>query len=78
MIAGILHPLITPFDEEGEVDAKVFRGLLDGAMEAGVHGFFLLGSQGQGSALTYQERARIAQVGIEHVGGGDEERDEAG
>lgn len=69
MIEGILHPLITPFDEEGEVDERVLRDLLDGAIEAGVHGFFLLGSQGQGPALTYEERARVAQVGIEHVGG---------
>jgi len=43
MIEGILHPLITPFDEEGEVDEKVLRDLLDGWIEAGVHGFFLLG-----------------------------------
>jgi 4-hydroxy-tetrahydrodipicolinate synthase len=69
MIEGILHPLITPFTADGEVDEAVFRDLLDGAVAHGVHGFFLLGSQGQGPALTYEERARAAKVAIDHVAG---------
>ena len=69
MIEGILHPLITPFSEEGDVDEDVFRSLLDGALDVGVHGFFLLGSQGQGPALTHEERSRTAALAIRHVAG---------
>lgn len=69
MIEGILHPLITPFTDDGEVDEAALLSLLDGALEIGVHGFFLLGSQGQGPTLTYEERARTAAVAIRHVKG---------
>ena len=69
MIEGILHPLITPFTEAGDVDEAEFRSLLDGGLELGVHGFFLLGSQGQGPTLSYEERARVAAVAVRHVKG---------
>lgn len=66
---GILFPLITPFAEDGEVDERMFRSLIDDAIVMGVDALFILGSVGQGPALTYEERARCARIAIEEIRG---------
>ena len=52
MIRGVLLPIITPFDEKVRVDEQVMRELVDFHIKAGVQGLFVLGSTGQGPAMT--------------------------
>lgn len=66
---GILLPLITPFTSDGLVDEVALLALVDYAVEAGVHGLFLLGSQGQGPAMSVAERKHAADITIRHVAG---------
>jgi len=43
--------------------------LVDFYMEAGVHGFFVLGSQGQGAACTIEQRKAIAETVVGRIDG---------
>ena len=55
-IRGIVLPLPTVFLEDGRVDEKLMRELTDWFVACGVHAFFILGSYGQGPAMTPDER----------------------
>ena len=56
MIRGVLLPIITPFDDKVHVDEQMMRQLVDFHIKAGVQGLFVLGSTGQGPAMTTEER----------------------
>ena len=64
MIRGVLLPIITPFDEKVRIDEEIMRELIDFHIGAGVHGLFVLGSTGQGPAMSTEERKTTAAVAI--------------
>ncbi len=66
---GVYPALITPFDDGGRVDEDVLRALVDWHLEAGVRGFFVCGSTGEGLLLSTEERRRVAEVVVEHLRG---------
>jgi dihydrodipicolinate synthase/N-acetylneuraminate lyase len=67
MIRGVLLPIITPFDEKGRVDEQVMRQLVDFHIGASVQGLFVLGSTGQGPAMSIEERKKAAAIGLDHA-----------
>ena len=64
MIKGVLVPLITPFDEKERVDESMMRQLVDFYVKAAVQGLFVLGSSGQGPAMSITERKKAAEVAL--------------
>ena len=66
---GILLPLITPFDQAGELDEPVLRDLAEFMVRSSVHGLFILGSAGQGPVMTPPQRRRAAEAVIDQVKG---------
>ena len=54
--------LVTPFDQHGDVDYNTFTKLVS-EQEAAHNGILLLGSTGEGLALTQEEQQAI----VEHV-----------
>src|SRR6201988_266382 len=69
MIRGVLLPIITPFDEKVHVDEQVMRQLVDFHIKAGVQGLFVLGSTGQGPAMTTEERKQTAAIALNQAKG---------
>ena len=69
MIRGVLLPVITPFDEKVRIDEEIMRELVDFHIGAGVHGLFVLGSTGQGPAMSTEERKTTAAVAINQAKG---------
>ncbi|HUC98799.1 MAG TPA: dihydrodipicolinate synthase family protein [Candidatus Polarisedimenticolaceae bacterium] len=67
MIRGVLLPIITPFDEKVRVDEQIMRQLIDFHIKAGVQGLFVLGSTGQGPAMTIEERKQTAAVALDQA-----------
>jgi dihydrodipicolinate synthase/N-acetylneuraminate lyase len=67
MIRGVLLPIITPFDEKVRVDEQVMRQLVDFHIKAGVRGLFVLGSTGQGPAMTIEERKQAAAIALDQA-----------
>ena len=56
MLRGVLIPLITPFDHDEQVDEGVMRSLIDFYVQSSVQGLFVLGSTGQGPAMSIPQR----------------------
>src|SRR5262244_3282617 len=67
MIRGVLLPIITPFDEKIRIDEQVMRQLVDFHIKAGVQGLFVLGSTGQGPAMTIEERKQAAAIALDQA-----------
>ena len=66
---GILVPLITTFDHQGELDVPVLQEMAEFLVRSGVHGLFILGSAGQGPVMTMAQRQRAAEAVIQQVRG---------
>ena len=64
---GILLPLITPFDQRGELDVAVFMEMAEFMVRSRVHGLFILGSAGQGPVMTVAQRERAAEGVVAQV-----------
>ena len=68
-IQGSWPALVTPFDEDGEVDLDVLRRLIDFHVEFGSNGVLLLGSTGEPILLTIDERRKIVEASVDHANG---------
>ena len=68
-IKGLVMPIPTVFDGQGEVDFPGMEQLTDWYVESGVHAFFVLGSQGQGPACRIDQRKDVAELVVKRVNG---------
>jgi len=69
MFSGLMPAMVTPFDERGEVDLTATEAVIERFIEAGVSGISPLGSTGEFSHLTGEERKRFAEEVVRIVGG---------
>ena len=69
MFSGLMPAMVTPFDERGEVDLEAAEAVVERFIEAGVSGISPLGSTGEFSHLTAEERKRFAEGVVSIVGG---------
>ena len=66
---GIVPALITPMTSTEDVDENGLRLLVDRLIDAGVHGLFVLGTNGEFIALSEEEKLRIARITVEQARG---------
>jgi 4-hydroxy-tetrahydrodipicolinate synthase len=66
---GVIVPLITPFDEKGELDLPAVRPLVDFQIDRGISGLFPGGTTGEGVLLTDGERRQLAEAVIDAAQG---------
>jgi 4-hydroxy-tetrahydrodipicolinate synthase len=66
-VKGLVIPIPAVFDGKGEPDLPMMEKLTDWYLDAGVHGFFILGSQGQGPACRIDQRKAIAETVVRCV-----------
>jgi 4-hydroxy-tetrahydrodipicolinate synthase len=69
MFSGLMPAMVTPFDERGELDLGATEAVVERFIEAGVSGISPLGSTGEATHLTFEERKRFAEEVVRIVGG---------
>src|SRR5215216_4137316 len=69
MFGGLMPAMVTPFDEREELDLAATEAVIERFIEAGVSGISPLGSTGEASHLTTEERKRFAHEVVRIVGG---------
>lgn len=67
--AGIVPALVTPFDANQEVDEAALVQLIESLIDSGVHGLFVLGTNGEFFALSDAEKVHIARMTVEIAAG---------
>jgi len=68
-LSGIIPPMTTPFDAEGELDEAALRAQTRWLLDAGVHGLAAGGSTGEGHTLDREELRRAIAIVAEEAGG---------
>lgn len=66
---GIIPALITPLTQDGKVNEKALRKLLNYVIEGGVHGVFVIGTTGEFYGFTHEEKREIMQITVDEVKG---------
>ncbi|WP_070121350.1 2,4-dihydroxyhept-2-ene-1,7-dioic acid aldolase [Bacillus marinisedimentorum] len=66
---GSIAPIITPFDENGMVDAAALESLVNWHIESGSHGISVTGTTGEPSSLTIKERELVMETAIKAANG---------
>lgn len=66
---GIMPALVTPFNEDGSLKRSTVKQLIDWQLSAGVNGFYICGSTGEGPAILPATRMEMAEATIEAVAG---------
>ncbi|NLX35496.1 MAG: dihydrodipicolinate synthase family protein [Chloroflexi bacterium] len=60
-VTGILPPIITPFDDSGEIDWTALDANLERWNETGLAGYVVAGSNGESASLTCDEVAALTE-----------------
>lgn len=58
-------PIVTPFDDEGEVDTEKLRALVSWVIDAGIDFIVPCGSNGESELMTMQERTAVVETVVE-------------
>ena len=66
-IEGIVPPIVTPFDESGEIIESALRDEIRYHLDAGVHGISVGGSTGEGNALSLDEHTQVYEIAVEEA-----------
>ncbi len=64
---GIICAMITPLDENQDINPKTTRELIDYLIDNGIYGLFILGTNGECHVLTDDEKVEFAKIVIEHT-----------
>ncbi|MEG0330281.1 MAG: 4-hydroxy-tetrahydrodipicolinate synthase [Longicatena sp.] len=62
---GIITPMLTPFNNEQELDLEATKKLVNHLLDNGVSGLFILGTNGEFHVLTKEEKLLFAKTVIE-------------
>ncbi len=68
-LRGIIPAVITPFTADEQLDEPAFRKVLNLMVDHGVHGLFPVGTGGEFSALTLDEKKRLTDIAVKEVAG---------
>ncbi len=66
-VQGIIAAVVTPFDKKEDLHEEAFRAVIEHLIQAGVHGLFPVGSQGEFYALEFHEKRRLMEVAVEQA-----------
>lgn len=66
-IHGIITAMVTPFDENQKMNKKATEALVDRLIERGVHGLFILGTNGEFHTLSDEEKVEFAKWVVAHT-----------
>jgi 4-hydroxy-tetrahydrodipicolinate synthase len=58
--------LITPFDENGQIDFPAFKRLIDHVTEGGVDYLVVAGTTGESATLTKEEKKQVLKAALEY------------
>ena len=68
-IGGVIPALVTPFDEQENLDVKRARAITRSLLNQGIHGLYLTGSTGEGFLCTVDERKAFVEAVVDEVAG---------
>ncbi len=68
-LRGSIAPVVTPFDDQMNIDTKTLEKLINWHIESGSHGISVTGTTGEPSSLSIEERELVMETAIKTVAG---------
>lgn len=68
-LKGIVVPIVTPMNEDESINFEELRCQVDRQIEAGIHGIFPFGTNGEGYILSGEEKKLVLETVIDQVAG---------
>ena len=68
-IEGIIAAIVTPFDNDNNIDFTKFKRIINSLINNKIHGILPAGSQGEFYALSKKERFKLMEVAVEETNG---------
>ncbi|MCB5184824.1 4-hydroxy-tetrahydrodipicolinate synthase [Methylobacillus gramineus] len=69
MLQGSLVAIVTPMHDDGSLDIKALRSLIDFHVDQGTDGIVIVGTTGESPTVDFTEHALLIQTTIEHTAG---------
>ncbi|MES2771313.1 MAG: 4-hydroxy-tetrahydrodipicolinate synthase [Pseudomonadota bacterium] len=69
MITGSIVALVTPMDEDGQLDFDALRQLIDLHVREGSQGIVIVGTSGESPTLNLDEHCALIRTAVEHAAG---------
>jgi 4-hydroxy-tetrahydrodipicolinate synthase len=66
---GVIPPIITPLTNEGKINEKALRKLINHLISSGIHGLFPIGTTGEFYGLTDDEFRAILEITMDETKG---------
>ncbi len=66
---GVIVPLVTPFDDQNQVDHAGVRRVVDFVISKGVHAVMVAGTTGEGPLLSLEERKQVLETVVAQTSG---------
>ena len=66
-LRGIIPPMVTPLTGDDELDFAGLEKLIEHMISGGIHGLFVLGTTGEGPALSYRLRQELIRATCKQV-----------
>ncbi len=66
---GIYTALITPFNDDGSIDEKALRTIVDMQIEGGVQGLVPMGTTGESPTVDHHENIEVVRMVVEQANG---------
>ncbi len=68
-LKGVICPMLTPFDEQNQIDYESTGELVEFLIGHGIHGLMIGGTTSEGMLLSVEERKALTEFMIRQVGG---------
>ncbi len=68
-LQGIITPILTPLQDDGSLDTRSLEALIERLIAAGIAGVFVLGTTGEGPALSRDLQQQLIQKSVEIISG---------
>ena len=68
-LRGCGTALVTPFADDGTIDERALRALVDTQLQAGIHFLVPCGSTGEAATLSFDEHVRVVAIVADEVRG---------
>ncbi|OZB98229.1 4-hydroxy-tetrahydrodipicolinate synthase [Paenibacillus sp. XY044] len=66
---GVIPAMVTPFDDDGRLHEKIVRQMIRRLLQAGVHGIFVLGTNGEFFAMSDDEKVELVRIAADEIAG---------
>jgi 4-hydroxy-tetrahydrodipicolinate synthase len=67
LLQGSLVAIVTPMEEDGELDLGAFRKLLDWHIEQGTDGIVVVGTTGESPTVDFDEHHQLIKIAVDHA-----------